>query len=93
MYLVDMGLLGKTSDDDHSLSTRFLDDLYEVALKTTSELVQHLITVDTILAYSPKADTVAVFAPVRPKTPNSFPFPRNFSNGSFLTAVRVRLDS
>jgi hypothetical protein len=61
--MVDLGLLGKSSENDHAVSTRFFEDQLECALKTTKELVQHLITVDTIIAYSPKADTVAIFAP------------------------------
>ena len=65
MFLVDLCLLGTTSDDDHALSSHFLDDLYECASKTTSELVQHLISTDKLLAFSSKPDSVAVFASVR----------------------------
>ena len=86
-YMVDLGLLGKSSENDHAVSTRFFEDQLECALKTTKELVQHLITVDTIIAYSPKADTVAIFAPVRQKVPNLKLISRNFlsvTNEQFL---------
>lgn len=65
MFNVELGLLGKPSEADHVISSVHLADLYDCAFKTTQELVCHLISTDALLAYSAKADHVAIFAPVR----------------------------
>lgn len=72
MFNIDLGLLGKSSDDDHALASRFLENLYECALKTTTELVHQLIVKEKLITYSPKAGSLTVFAPVRKKDTEVF---------------------
>lgn len=65
MFKVELGLLERNPDDEGLASARYLEDMQECASNTTKELLCHLIATDGLLAYSPKADQLSIFAPVR----------------------------
>ena len=84
LFKVELGLLERNPDDEGLASARYLEDLQECASNTTKELLCHLIATDSLLAYSPKADIVSIFAPVRENCNSCCSFLGTFGPSPFL---------
>lgn len=65
MFKVELHLEATDTERDDPLTSAFVEDMLHLSLKSTKELVSHLIVVDKLLAYSPKADVIMIYGPVR----------------------------